>query len=128
PGGHAAADRGCRCGGRPPSVTVRSPHAPGPPGTTEDTYADERPSAVVHDRAHDPAASRRTSLRKVVNPLSELMRAIRPEGACSTRPSMRRGGCARASRWSTNVRSGGKLEGHRTRGLIRQRSVSFALP
>jgi hypothetical protein len=23
---------------------------------------------------------------------------------------------------------GGKLEGHRTRGLIRQRSVSFALP
>src|SRR5262249_13188712 len=55
-------------------------------------------SPAVHDRAHDSAASRRTSRRKVVNPLSELMRAIRPEVTCSMRPSMRRGGCARASR------------------------------
>src|SRR5262245_29216211 len=70
-------------------------------------------SPAVHDRAHDSAASRRTSRRKVVNPLSELMRAIRPEVTCSMRPSMRRGGCARASRWSTNARSG---ESWRARG------------
>ena len=42
PGDRAAAERGCRCGGRPPSVTARSPHVPGPPGTTEETKANGR--------------------------------------------------------------------------------------
>src|SRR5215471_12071844 len=56
--------------------------------------------------APDSVTSRRTSARKLVNPLSDLMRAIRPEVTCSMRPSMRRGGCARASRWSTNARWG----------------------
>src|SRR5262245_63699829 len=56
PGDRAAAERGCRCGGRPPSVTARSPHAPGPPGTTGETIPSSScavlSSAVVHDHAH----------------------------------------------------------------------------
>src|SRR5262249_60876960 len=54
---HTAADRECRCGGSPPSVMVRSPRAPGPPGTTRETHVDgETPSA--QDLGFDPPAIR----------------------------------------------------------------------
>src|SRR6266446_2317117 len=71
-----------------------------------ETRTETSVDGAVHDRPHDPAASQRTSLRKVVNSLSDPMRAIRPDVTCSMRPNMRRGGRARASRWSTNASSG----------------------
>src|SRR5262249_22170288 len=47
---------------------------------------------------------------------SEVMRAIRPEVTCSTRPNIQRGGTARASRWSTNARSGASWRATGTSG------------
>src|SRR5215813_7274911 len=168
PGDRAAAERGCRCGGRPPSVTVRSPHAPGPPGTTRETHVDERgrrsqrsrtrrwrgrasvpamlpparepsapirwssravlSSAVVHDRARDsariaedvPQKGRQAAQRTDAGDSAGADVLDAPEHAA------RRLRASVEMKYERSLRR--KLERYGTWDLIRQRSVSLALP